>query len=133
MPFSRRMARFNRVVLNPIFHRLAPLLPHLGIIYHRGRISGRGYHNPVQAFPRGDGYVIMLTYGSSSDWVKNVLAAGECDLYTRGQRHHLVNPTLHTDTDLRGIPAPYRAVLTRRNITESLTLTRSTVARSAAV
>lgn len=132
MPFSPRMARFNRVVLNPIFRRLEPWLPHLGIIYHRGRVTGRGYHNPVQVFPHGDGYLIMLTYGSSADWVKNVLAAGECDLSTRGQRYHLVNPTLHADTDLRDIPAHFRVILTRFNITESLTLTRSTTARSVA-
>jgi deazaflavin-dependent oxidoreductase (nitroreductase family) len=119
------------MVTNPILGRLAPWLPGFGVIYHRGRKSGRVYHNPVNVFRRGDGYVVALTYGSSADWVKNVLAAGQCDLYTRGQCHHLVNPTLYTDTERRGIPAPHRAILTKFNVTEFLALTRSTAARSA--
>jgi deazaflavin-dependent oxidoreductase (nitroreductase family) len=133
MPLPRRVARFNRVVTNPILGRLAPWLPGLGVIYHRGRKSGREYHNPVNVFRRGDGFVVMLTYGSRTDWVKNVLAAGECDLYTRGQRYHLVNPTLHTDPEYKkGILLPLRAVLTMFDVTEFLTLTRSTADRSAA-
>lgn len=128
MPLSRRVARFNRVVTNPILGRLAPWLPGLGVIYHRGRRSGRVYHTPVNVFRRGDGYVVALTYGSRADWVKNVLAAGQCDLCTRGQRHHLVNPILYTDTERSGLPAPVRAILTMANVTEFLALTESTAA-----
>jgi deazaflavin-dependent oxidoreductase (nitroreductase family) len=125
MSLSRRMARFNRVVTNPLLGRLAPWLPGFGVIYHRGRKSGRVYHNPVNVFRRGDGYVVALTYGSRADWVKNVLAAGQCDLSTRGQCHHLVNPTLYIDTERRGLPAPARAILTIFNITEFLALSQS--------
>jgi hypothetical protein len=39
----------------------------------------------VNVFRAGDGYVIALTYGPETDWVKNVLAAGGCELRTRGQ------------------------------------------------
>jgi deazaflavin-dependent oxidoreductase (nitroreductase family) len=131
MPLSRRIARFNRVVTNPILGRLAPWLPGFGVIYHQGRKSGRTYHNPVNVFRRGDGYVVALTYGSHADWVKNVLAAGQCDLYTCGQRHHLVNPRLYVDAERSGMPKPARAILTMANVTEFLALTSSTAARSA--
>jgi deazaflavin-dependent oxidoreductase (nitroreductase family) len=127
---SRRVARFNRVVTNPILGRIARWLPGLGVIYHRGRTSGRSYHTPVNVFRRGnDGYIIALTYSSRADWVKNVLAAGECDLYTRGQRHHLVNPILYTDTVRSGIPQPIRAALAMTKVSEFLALTRSTDTR----
>ena len=89
MPLSRRVARFNRLVTNPIIGTLAPWLPGFGVIFHRGRTTGRSYHNPVNVFRRSDGYVVALGYGSHADWVKNVLAAGECDLVSRGRRHHL--------------------------------------------
>jgi hypothetical protein len=36
-------------------------------------------------FPAQDGYVFALTYGPDTDWVKNVLAAGGCELRTRGR------------------------------------------------
>lgn len=130
MPLSRRMARFNRVVTNPILGRLAPWLPGFGVIYHRGRTSGRGYHNPVNVFRRDDGFVVALTYGSRTDWVKNVLAAGECDLLTRGQRYHLVNPTVYIDTERSGMPAPVRMILTAVKVTEFITLTLSASDRS---
>jgi hypothetical protein len=69
-------------------------------------------------FRRHDGYVVALTYGSHADWVKNVLAAGECDLITRRQCHHLINPTLSVDPDERiAIPQPFRMILTATNVT----------------
>lgn len=120
---STRIARFNRVVTNPILGRLAPWCPGFGVIYHRGRTSGREYHNPICVFRRHDSYVVALTYGPHADWVKNVLAAGECDLITRRQRHHLINPTLSVDPDERtAIPQPFRMILTAANVTEFLFL-----------
>ena len=40
--------------------------------------------NAGQCVPGRDGYLLALTYGPDSDWVKNVLAAGGCELVTRG-------------------------------------------------
>ncbi|MGH7129463.1 MAG: nitroreductase family deazaflavin-dependent oxidoreductase, partial [Planctomycetaceae bacterium] len=84
MPLSRRVARFNRVVTNRTIGRLAPRMPGFGVVHHKGRRSGREYRTPVNIFRRPDGCVIALTYGRGADWVRNVLAAGECDLLTRG-------------------------------------------------
>ena len=39
----------------------------------------------VNVFSAGNGYAIALTYGPETDWVKNVLAAGGCELRTRSQ------------------------------------------------
>ncbi|MCW2649692.1 MAG: hypothetical protein JWR32_668 [Mycobacterium sp.] len=125
MPLSRTMARFNRVVTNPIIGRIAPWCPGFGVIYHRGRKSEREYHNPVNVFRRRDdhsGFVVALTYGSQADWVKNVLAAGECDLVTRGHRYHLVEPVLYVDPQRKGLPTPVRLALTVVNVTEFLAL-----------
>ena len=126
MPLSRRVAKFNRVVLNRIIGMVAPWMPGLGVIYHRGRKSGREYHNPINVFRRRGGYLVALTYGSGADWVKNVLAAGECDLLTRCQLLHLVEPTLFTDEQRSGMPAVIRMVLTMANVTEFLALKSAT-------
>ena len=45
------------------------------------------YQTPVNVFATEDGYVLALTYGLDTDWVKNVLAAGGCELRTRGRGH----------------------------------------------
>lgn len=122
MPLSRRMARFNRIVTNNSIGRLAPWLPGFGVVRHRGRTSGREYHTPINVFRHGDTYLVALTYGSQADWVKNVLAAGACDLQTRGRRVHLVEPRLYTDPARKGLPASVRAFLALPNVTEFLAL-----------
>ena len=35
-------------------------------------------------FRAADGFVVALTYGASSEWVRNVLSAGECEAIVRG-------------------------------------------------
>ena len=71
---------------------------------HRGRKSGRVYRTPINVFRRGDAYLFFLTYGADVDWVKNVLAAGQCSLRIRGQDVALVDPELVVDPELRAAP-----------------------------
>jgi deazaflavin-dependent oxidoreductase (nitroreductase family) len=112
MPLPAWLGRFNRVVSNPVLGPLAMRLPYFGVILHRGRRSGRRYRTPVNAFPVPEGFVMALTYGPESDWVRNVLAAGECEMVQRGNRIQLTAPRLlQGDEGRSSIPAPIRAVL----------------------
>lgn len=95
MPLPQRLARFNRRVTNPIANRIAGWAPPLAIVVHSGRRSGRTYRTPVMAFREStDGFVIALTYGPDTDWVRNVLGAGKCDLKRGGGTLNLVAPRL---------------------------------------
>jgi putative N-acetylmannosamine-6-phosphate epimerase len=48
----------------------------------------RVYQMPVNVFATEEGYVnFALTYGPDTDWVKNVLTADGCELWTRGRCH----------------------------------------------
>lgn len=111
MPLPRSIARANRVGLNRVVVRVAGHLPGFALMYHRGRRSGRRYTTPVNAFRIGNGYRFAPTYGADSDWVRNVLAAGECDVTVRGRTVHLVDPRLETDRSARWAPAPVALVL----------------------
>jgi hypothetical protein len=51
-----------------------------------GHTSGRQYRNPVSAYPLGDGFVIAVLYGTESNWVRNVMAAGGFTLPDQGPR-----------------------------------------------
>jgi deazaflavin-dependent oxidoreductase (nitroreductase family) len=62
------------------------------IIMHTGRVSGKSFRTPVTPRATGDGFVIALPYGSDSDWVKNVLAAGSASLVHEGQTYALQRP-----------------------------------------
>jgi deazaflavin-dependent oxidoreductase (nitroreductase family) len=113
MPASRRVARFNRRFLNRLTLRVAGYLPGFAIVSHVGRKSGRTYRTPVNAFRTDDGYIVALTYGSGSDWVKNVLAAGSCELQTKGRRVLLSDPRIETDEGKSWAPLPVRFILDR--------------------
>ena len=64
------------------------------IVRHVGRTSGHAYQNPVSAYPLGDGFVIPVLYGTQSQWVRNVMAAGRFTLRTKGRDYPLERPEL---------------------------------------
>jgi deazaflavin-dependent oxidoreductase (nitroreductase family) len=119
---GRRAARFNRRVTNRLLRPLAPRLPGFGVVVHRGRKSGRLFETPVNVFQAYGDYVIALTYGAESEWVKNVAAAGGCELITRGRRRRLVAPEVFRDDEQRYVPAVIRPFLRFMRVTEFLRL-----------
>jgi deazaflavin-dependent oxidoreductase (nitroreductase family) len=108
MPLPKGLARFNIKVTNRITGPFASRLPGFAIVHHVGRRSGTPRTTPVNLFRDGGDYVIALTYGADSQWVKNVLAAGEFDVVTRGKRVTLTAPRIVRHAH---VPAPVRAIL----------------------
>ena len=91
----RAVRRFNRRFMNPRQMKTAGTPgAYAGVIRHVGRRSGRVYETPVGPFATDDGFVIALPYGTSSDWVKNVLAAGSATLVTDGQAYEVDEPEI---------------------------------------
>jgi deazaflavin-dependent oxidoreductase (nitroreductase family) len=113
---------FTTNVFNRISRRVAGRLPGFGILLYKGRTSGKSYRTPMNVFRDGDSYVLALTYGSDVQWVKNVLAAGGCDLVTRGRTVHLVEPELFEDPRRRQMPQPVRFFLGLMRVTEFMRL-----------
>jgi deazaflavin-dependent oxidoreductase (nitroreductase family) len=111
LPAPRSIARFNRRFTNRLFLRVAGYLPGFAIVRHVGRKSRRTYLTPVNAFRTDSGYIIALTYGPESDWVKNVLAAGSCELQTKGRWVRLSDPRIETDQDKGWAPLPVKLIL----------------------
>ncbi|MBE3076155.1 MAG: nitroreductase family deazaflavin-dependent oxidoreductase [Actinobacteria bacterium] len=112
MPIPDGMRQVNKVALNKVTRQLAPWLPGLGVVVHRGRTSGKQYRTPVNVFPRpGDRYVLALTYGPDTDWLKNVIAAGGCELLTRGTHIELTAPRLFHDETRHEIRVVERTIL----------------------
>lgn len=122
MPLPRSIARFNRRVTNRLWLRLAGHVPWFGIVHHVGRRSGREYRTPVNVFTHDGEYVIALTYEGVGDWVKNVIAAGGCELETRGRKVRLVEPRLSADRSYKWAPAIVRFGLKVLGVTKCLRL-----------
>jgi deazaflavin-dependent oxidoreductase (nitroreductase family) len=93
--------RFVRVVFGPLTRVLNPVILKLAgrrhvrfaaQIRHTGRRSGRGYVTPASARLAGDTFFIPLTFGNSSDWCRNVRAAGGCTIRLNGIDYRAVRP-----------------------------------------
>ncbi len=113
MTAPRWVARANKISLNRVTRFIAPWAPGWAVVVHRGRKSGRTFRTPLWAFRRDNGFVIALTYGSDADWVRNVRAAGGCELLARRRHYQLGAPTLYRDEDATDMPAFIRFMLRR--------------------
>ena len=101
MKLSRRVARFNRLVNNPVQGTYAWLLPPWAVVLHRGRRSGRPYRTPLLAFRRDDTLIIALLYGEESDWLRNLQASGG-QIVRAGRTFPVVGPPRVVDTQAAG-------------------------------
>jgi deazaflavin-dependent oxidoreductase (nitroreductase family) len=122
VPIPKRVASFNKRVTNRVTRHIASWAPGFAIVTHVGRRSGRSYRTPVNVFRDGERYVFALTYGSDSDWVRNVVAAGGCEIETRRTHLRLAQPVLFVDPSRRVAPAPVRSVLRALSVDEFLAL-----------
>jgi deazaflavin-dependent oxidoreductase (nitroreductase family) len=107
-------------LINPLARRFAGWMPGFGLLTYRGRTTGRIYHLPINVFREGDHYIFVLTYGSESQWVKNVLAAGGCDLQVRGRDVRLVQPELIVNPPWELVPRPVQVIERLAGVTEFL-------------
>lgn len=121
-PLGRRVAHFNRAFTNRITGPLAPWLPGFGVVVHAGRRSGCVYRTPVNVFRHEGAFVVALTYGPGADWVRNVQAAGGCELITRRRHYRLTRPRLIHDESRRLVPAPVRVPLSLLGVADFLCL-----------
>jgi hypothetical protein len=83
------------------------------------------YRTPVNVFRVPNGFIVALTYSSQSEWVKNVLAAGSCELKTVGRKYRLVAPKVVRDTTRRRFPIPVRLILMLVGADEYMELSKS--------
>ena len=123
---KRWIAAFNLAVTNRITSRFAARLPGFGILMHIGRKSGKVYQTPVNVFRAANGFIIALTYSSESEWVKNVFAAGSCEIKTGGRKYRLVSPKVVRDTTRRRFPVPVRFILMLVGADEYMELSKPT-------
>jgi deazaflavin-dependent oxidoreductase (nitroreductase family) len=124
MPPPPTRISFLRPFTTKVFNRLsihvAGWLPGFAILTCLGRKTGKTYRIPINVFRRGDHYVFALTYGADVQWLKNISAAGGCDMRTRGRDVHLIEPEVIVDPGLTLLPAPVRVFLRFNRVTEML-------------
>jgi len=89
----RTVRRVNRRFFNPMQMKSAGQPgAYASIIRHRGRTSGRLHETPVGAEATDDGFVIALPYGTTTDWLKNLLASGTATIVNEGGTYEVDRP-----------------------------------------
>jgi len=123
MPLPHWLTRVNLAFGNRLLAPLTAYLPGFGVLEHIGRRSGTVRRTPLTIFRRGpDRYVIAMTYGTDVQWLRNVLAAGECRVRTRGRWVRLVEPRRFSDPSRRTVPWIVRPILAVLGVHEFLEL-----------
>ncbi len=85
----------SRAFMNPMQMRTAGTPgAYASVIRHRGRVSGKPYETPVGVLAVDDDFLITLPYGTSAQWLRNVLAAGSATLVTEGRTYEVDHPEL---------------------------------------
>ena len=116
MKFPPAVERFQIKYMNPAIKRIARFLPSFAVVKHRGRTSGKEYETVVNAYRKGPVLAIMLAHGKTN-WVKNVLAAGEADMHLSGRDVHVTNPrVLPAGTDDDTLPQIVRTGARRMGV-----------------
>ena len=122
-------------VLNPLIRQMAGRagVPVIGLVCHRGRRSGTLYLAPVAIGTTETAVLIPLTFGSRSDWCRNVLASGACELKLGGLEYRAQAAAVVDGDSVRSeIDAAFNPVLrfflTVQGIHQFLRLTRGSLA-----
>ncbi len=84
--------RFNRVAVKAAGSRFFPVW---AAVEHCGRRSGQTYTTPVAiAASTPDSLYIALPWGASTDWVRNLQAAGGGTVRWKGVSYAVTDPTI---------------------------------------
>ena len=80
-------------------------MPLYGVLRHTGRRSGRTYEIPVVVRERPGGFLIPMPFGPSTQWAKNVIAAGGGTLRHKGKTVDFDSPEV-VPLDVAGVDLP---------------------------
>jgi deazaflavin-dependent oxidoreductase (nitroreductase family) len=110
---------FNHITLTFAGSEKGPF----SVLYHTGRRSGRSYRTPVLATYLDGTIIIPLSYGENVDWLRNILAAGCCEIQHKNVRILAINPVvMDAAAALAMLPEERRKLLERFKLEKYLRL-----------
>lgn len=111
MPAPRWVARMNKRVTNRLLWPVVRWLPGFAMVVHTGVKTGNRYRTPIMVFGAPGKFVIALTYGPTTQWVRNVEAAGWCVIEFRSGPVRVHGPQVIHDRSRSGVPRLVRIPL----------------------
>ena len=101
-PLVRQVIRPMTKLINPVMKTVAGRR-HMGsaaVVLHKGRKSGREYATTTGARLAGDEFLIPLTFGTESDWCRNLRAGGGA-IRLKGKTYTVDEPEVCTVDSIR--------------------------------
>ena len=103
---------FNRIILNPITKLFAGRWMY-SLVYHVGRKSGKEYSTPVVAVKNNGNIFVGLSYGTDTDWFRNIQAARKCKVKINGINYAVNQPEVVDSTKIMPQFSPFVRLLYR--------------------
>ena len=121
-PLMRNSIRqLNKWFYNPLMMTFAGRRVY-AVVKHVGRRTGKHYATPVIVEETPDGFIIPLLY-DETDWLRNVLVAGQCVVRWHSVNYSVGNPVILDAADaLAAFPFHLRATLRLAGIKHYLSL-----------
>jgi deazaflavin-dependent oxidoreductase (nitroreductase family) len=121
---NRRLRAFVKRFVNPILRYAARAgLGPFALLRHIGRRSGKQYENPIWVWRMKDGFMIVLTYGRGTDWLRNLQAADQGSLRWHRREYVFKRPQfIDAKTASQALPPFVKFVLRLRGAHEYVKL-----------
>ena len=109
----RSSARPSRSPIALAGHRWFPLW---AVVHHRGRRSGTEYATPIAVIPTIDRNIVLigLPWGVTTNWARNVVAAGGARLTWKGRDQLTVGPRILEPIEAAVLAKPFFRFIVRR-------------------
>ena len=105
---------FVNTVINPLLVRrglAGGRNSEIGMLEHVGRKSGVRRLTLVHPEPTADGFRVLVPLGAESQWARNVLAAGHCQIHLHDQVFDLDEPAILSAAEAAHLPWLVRRVM----------------------
>ena len=121
---NRRLRTFVKRFVNPILRNAARAgIGPFALLRHVGRRSGKQYENPIWVWRMKDGFMIVLTYGRGTDWLRNLQAADQGSLRWHRREYVFKRPQfIDAKTASQALPPFVKFVLRLRGAHEYVKL-----------
>ena len=113
------LTSYHKYVTNPVMVRLfSGRWSVNALLHHVGRRSGKAYATPLTAHRSEDTIIVPLPYGTETDWLRNLQAAGQGVVELEGHRFSVDEPEVVVIEEVMPLLPPLVVRIVRMHETE---------------
>ena len=110
---------YHKHVTNPVWVRFfAGRSANSALLHHVGRKSGKTFVTPLTAHKSEDTIIVPLPYGTETDWLRNLQAAGQGVIEFDNRRYTVNEPDVVSVDDVMPLLSPMVARIVQLHETE---------------